>query len=102
MKKLSITETEPGMVVARPVATSNGMVMVQPGAVLTAEIVSRLSNLGVDVIWVEGTSADAKPLEAQLAELDHRFAGHEGDPLMMELKDVVASCISQGAADTRD
>ena len=31
MKKLSITEAEAGQVVARPVATSSGMVMVQPG-----------------------------------------------------------------------
>jgi hypothetical protein len=102
MKKLSITEAEAGNVVARPVATSSGMVMVQPGAVLTAEIIARLANLGIDIVWVEGTTADAKPLEAQLAELDRRFAGHEDDPLMMELKAVVASCISQGGAETRD
>lgn len=76
--------------------------MVQPGATLTDEIVSRLANLGVDAVWVEGTADDAKPLDQLLAELEGRFAGHDNDLLMRELKAVVADCIRQGAADTRD
>jgi hypothetical protein len=100
MKKIPITEIEPGQVVARPVATSNGMVMVQPGAVLTAEIIERLLNLGVDVIWLEGVAEDAKPVAAVLAELDVRFTGHEHDVLMMELKTVIANRIRQGATDS--
>jgi hypothetical protein len=101
MKKLSITEVEAGQVVARPVATSGGQVMIQPGAELTSEIISRLSNLGVDTIWVEGVAEDAKPVEALLADLDRRFKGHEDDSLMLALKAVVADCILQGA-DPRD
>jgi hypothetical protein len=102
MKKISITDAEAGQVVARPVATSSGLVMVQPGAELTPEIIARLTDLGVDTIWVEGVSEDAKPVEVLLAELDRRFTGHENDPLMMALKVVVADCISQGAASHRD
>jgi hypothetical protein len=102
MKKIQLSAVEPGEVVARPVATSSGMVMVQPGAVLTPDIIARLENLGVDWVWLEGAAADAKPLEVVLAELELRFAGHDGDALMMELKDVVASCIRQGATDARD
>jgi hypothetical protein len=102
MKKVQIIEARPGDVIARPVATASGMVMVQPGAVLTSEIVERLVNLGIDVVWLEGLAADAKPLETVLAELDQRFDGHSGDPLMMELKAVVSSCIRQGAMDARD
>jgi hypothetical protein len=102
MKKVSITETEAGQIVARPVATSSGMVMVQPGAVLTTEIIGRLADLGVDVVWVQGVSADAKPIGTVLTELDRRFVGHEDDPLMMELKSVVVDCISQGATDSSD
>jgi hypothetical protein len=99
MKKVPITEIEPGQVVARPVATSNGMVMVQSGAVLTVEIIDRLLNLGVDVVWLEGAAADARPVEALLADLDRRFAGHEHDALMMELKNLVTNRIRQGATD---
>jgi hypothetical protein len=102
MKKLSITDVEAGQVVARPVATSSGLVMVQPGAELTTEVISRLADLGIDTLWVEGLSEDAKPIEDLLADLDRRFTGHDGDALMMALKAVVADCISQGAVDSRD
>lgn len=102
MKKVPITEVEPGQVVARPVAASSGMVMVQPGAVLTAEIIGRLLNLGVDTIWLEGAASDAKSIEVVLQELEQRFVGHEHDELMMEIKAVVASCIRQEATDGRD
>jgi hypothetical protein len=102
MKKLSLTGAEAGQIVARPVATSSGMVMVQPGAELTAEIISRLMDLGVDTVWVDGTAENAKPVDQLLAELDRRFTGHEDDPLMMALKAVVAGCISQGAVYPRD
>jgi hypothetical protein len=102
MKRVPITEVEAGHVVARPVATSSGMIMVQPGAALTPEIISRLVDLGIDAIWVEGVSADAKPMDAVLAELDQRFAGHANDSLMMELKAVIAGCITAGASNVRD
>jgi hypothetical protein len=102
MKKILLSEVEPGEVVARPVAASSGMVMVQPGSVLTPDIIARLENLGVDWVWLEGSGEDAKPLEVVLAELDQRFAGHDGDALMMELKAVVAGCIRQGATEARD
>ncbi len=102
MKKLSIADAEAGQVVARPVATSGGMVMVQAGAELTVEIISRLMDLGIDTVWVEGTAENAKPVEQLLAELDLRFSGHDDDPLMMALKAVVVGCISQGAEQPRD
>jgi hypothetical protein len=47
-------------------------------------------------------SENAKPLDEVLADLDRRFTGHEHDPLMVTLKAVVASCISQGGASPRD
>jgi hypothetical protein len=102
MKKLPLIGAEAGQVVARPVATSSGMVMVQPGAELTAEIISRLVDLGVDTVWVEGTAEDAKPVGELLAELDRRFTGHDDDPLMMALKAVVVGCIAQEAVQPRD
>jgi hypothetical protein len=102
MKKVPITEVEAGHVVARPVATSSGMIMVRPGSVLTPENISRLVDLGIDTIWIEGVSTDAKPMEAVLVELDQRFAGHANDPLMMELKAVIAGCITAGASNVRD
>lgn len=102
MKKVAITEVEPGQPVLRPVTTANGTVMLQAGAVLTPEIAARLSNLGVDSVWIAGESPDAKPVEKVLEELERRFVGLEDDPLMMELKAVVAGRIRQGVTESRD
>jgi hypothetical protein len=102
MKKVKLTDIEPGAVVARPVSTQGGQVMVQARTVLTAEIIGRLANLNVDDVWVEGASPDAKAAEVLLAELDERFAVHEADPLMMDLKGIIAERLRQGATDTRD
>ncbi|HEY3380235.1 MAG TPA: hypothetical protein VGK32_00620 [Vicinamibacterales bacterium] len=102
MKKLRITEVEAGEVVARAVTTNSGVVLMQPGAVLTSDLISRLVNLGVDMIAVEGTGPDTKSVEVQLAELADRFTGHEQDPLMMELQAIIATRIRQGATDGCD
>jgi hypothetical protein len=96
MKKLALSEVAPGAVVARPVITSGGVILVQPGTVLTAEVLARLEDLRIETVCVEGASADAKPVEALLLEMDRRFAGHEDDRLMMALKAVVAGRVAPG------
>jgi hypothetical protein len=102
MKKTAIASVRPGDVVSRPVVTPGGVVLLQPGATLTAEHISRLAERGVAVVWVEG-EADGAPTRAELlADLDRRFAEHEADPLMMELKAIVASLVEPGPVDCRD
>jgi hypothetical protein len=96
MKKLPLGKVSPGEVVARPVATSNGVVLVQPGTALTPEMVRRLEALGVESVWLEGTAADARTPGELLAELDDRFGGHEGNELMMALKAIVGAGLVQG------
>jgi hypothetical protein len=96
MKKLPLGKVSPGEVVARPVSTSNGVVLVQPGTALTPEMVRRLEGLGIESIWLEGAAADARTPEELLAELDDRFAGHEGSELMMALKALVRTRLVQG------
>jgi hypothetical protein len=102
MQKVAIISVESGQVVARPVATPGGMVLMQPGATLTGDLIARLMDLGVDHVWLEGVGPDAKPVETLLAELEERFTGHEQDSLMMELQHVVANRIRQAGMDGRD
>jgi hypothetical protein len=65
--------------------------MGQPGTVLTAAIIERLQNLGIDSVFVDGPEpAGTKPLKLALQELDQRFEGHEQNTWMMKLKAVVA------------
>jgi hypothetical protein len=91
MPRIRIDEAQPGQKLRRPAVTRTGMVMVQPGTELTAAIIERLRNLGIDSVFVEGErAAGEKPTEVLLQELDERFAGHEHDAWMMALKAIVA------------
>ncbi len=102
MKRVAIGEVQAGDVVARPVVTTSGVVLVRPGTQLSAELLARLEDLHIDAIYLEGQSADAPPVDELLAALDRRFAAHEGNGLMMELKAVVAARLNQGASERRD
>ncbi len=102
MRKLPLGEIEAGSVVARPVVTGTGVVLVRPGSPLTPELLARLDALHIDAVWLEGSSPDAKPLEVLLGELEARFAGHEGDDLMSDLKAVVAARLRQEAGERHD
>ncbi len=99
MRKIPIAEAEAGQVVSKPIVTSAGVVLVQPGTALTPELVQRLNGLSVDALWVEGHDPNAKPVEQALIELEQRFVGHEGNRLMMDLKEIVAARLRQAAGE---
>jgi len=93
MRRLPISDVLPGHKLARAITNASGVVMVQPGAELTPPLIERLRALGVDSVVIAGDAegAAARPsVEERLRELDARFAGHEQDAWMMELKDIVA------------
>jgi hypothetical protein len=98
MKKLALKDIAAGEVVARPITTGSGVILVQPGTALTADVLDRLGAFGVEWVWLEGTNPDARPLEELLAELDRRFLGYEDDELMLELKASVGRRIRLGAS----
>ena len=95
MRKLSIGDIAPGGIAARPVTASAGVVLVQPGTKLTAEILSRLKALGIEEVWLEGPAAVGRPTAEILAEVEQRFSGHEDDELMMQLKAVVVARVNE-------
>lgn len=101
MKRISILEAKAGDVVARPVATASGVVLVRPGTVLTGELLARLEDLNIDALCVEGPSPDARPLDEMLQAIERRFAGHEQNALMMDLKAVVVARLMRGAGEDR-
>lgn len=90
MPKIPISKAEPGQRLAKSITNANGVTMVQAGAELTTTLIERLKGLGVDAVVISGGhGALEKPLDLMLRELDARFAGHELDPWMMELKQIV-------------
>jgi len=93
MLRVPISEVQPGQKLARAITSGGGVVMVQPGTELTPALIDRLRTLGIDSVVVAGdpgAPADGPSLEERLRVLDARFAGHEQDRWMMQLKDIVA------------
>jgi hypothetical protein len=97
--RIRLEEAVPGQKVARPVTTPTGTVLLQAGELLTGEAIDSLKRKGVELLVVEGDdpSSSVRPAAERLADLDIRFAGHEHNRLMMELKAMVARQITQEA-----
>lgn len=98
MLKIPIDQARAGQILVRPVPNASGAILVQSGTVLSSTLIERLGNAGVTHLHVPcGEPSAARPIEEQVAEARARFAGHEQDPLMMELLDVVVTQIEHSA-----
>lgn len=58
MKRISVKEAQPGMVLARPIADQQGRTIVNKGASLTQLYISRLGKWGIEELFVEGAQAE--------------------------------------------
>lgn len=59
MKRISVKEAEPGMVLARPIVDKQGRTIVNQGATLTQLYISRLEKWGVEELYIETAEAPA-------------------------------------------
>jgi hypothetical protein len=93
MQRIKVTQAETDMVIAQPVETSSGQVLCAKGTTLTANLISRLGQLDITHITVEGHPVDdgkqMLTLEEEMAELDLRFRSVLDNKLMAALKMVV-------------
>ena len=101
MQKISLNLAAAGMKLARVVTNKRGMVLYGTGAVLTKEIIGRLSDIGVEQIAVEGHPLDTgdtgKNLSQQIEDLHARFKYVEGDPLMSKIKGLLLERLRERA-----
>jgi HD-GYP domain-containing protein (c-di-GMP phosphodiesterase class II) len=58
MRLVNIRYVQEGSVLARPVITSSGGILLQKGVCLTASYIKRLSNLGYDVLFIKDDRLD--------------------------------------------
>lgn len=92
MQKIPIQRAAPDMILAKAVTRENGMVLVAAGTALTAQLLSRLENMGVEDIVVEGNpldadNGDAAAMAAQkLDRLDYLFRNFKDDAYMQKIK----------------
>lgn len=99
MQKIPIAQSQPGMTLAKDVIrpdNPNGPPLCGKGVELTAPLIMRLQNMGVQSLIVEGHplwQEGDKTLGELLADLDHRFCRVADKPHMQTIKDIYRSCI---------
>jgi hypothetical protein len=101
MQDVTLERAKAGMKLARPVTNKRGIILYGVGAVLTADIIARLSEIGVDQITIDGnppsTAHEQESLRLQVEELNARFRYVEGDPLMDKIKNLILKQLKERA-----
>lgn len=92
MQKIPIDLAGPGMKLAKPVTKENGMTVMAEGMELTESLISRLKNMNIERITVQGSPVDMGGTGAgtvyaeRLERLDHLFRRYSEDKWMMRVK----------------
>ena len=90
MRRVSIQEAMPGMVLAKPVTNSSGVVAVAVGLTLDEALIERLEQMGKQAIYVEGEAQDVTiSLEECERDLDRRFRKVEQDARQMKIREAI-------------
>ena len=88
MQLCKIGDAAPGMVLARPIRNSEGVVLCPSGFILTDVAIQRIENSGVESFFVEGGEDSGPTPEQRIDELNRRFAGIS-DPNLLQIKSIV-------------
>jgi putative nucleotidyltransferase with HDIG domain len=98
MDKTDIQFVQAGRILAAPLCTANGAVILAKGVVLTDSIIIRLQRMGITELTLQDASAaEADPLKARLERLDRRFARHHKSEIMMCIRDGIAEQLFNAA-----
>lgn len=103
MQKIPLNLVQPGMVLAKPVARPDGMVVAAPGTELTESMLSRFDAMGIGQVVVEGSPVDMEgggdtAFDKRIERLDHIFRKHESDKWMNQIKRLVKHFFKMKAA----
>jgi hypothetical protein len=96
MQKIPLQLAKPDMVLAKPVTRENGMVLIAAGTVLTAGLITKLDNMGVELLVVEGETQEMgggcseEVLAKKRERLDHLFRKFADDKYMQQVKQVIS------------
>ena len=99
MQKIPVDKAEEGMVLAKPVAKENGVVLMGEGTELNDRIIERLRDIDIKTVVVKGHPLDTgKPeetLEQLYEKLDERFSTVASDKLCSEVKELIKKDIKR-------
>lgn len=105
MQKIPISLADAEMVLARDIFKNDsptGMPICGKGTVLSTALISRLQQMGVQSLYVEGhpvTLEGDMSLDDQLTDLDRRFSKTEGNRHNMLLKELYRTHITAAMGD---
>ena len=88
MRKVTVDKLEEGMVLAKPLMRGT-MVILGEGTVLTKSWISRIEDMEITHLFIEGAAEQAIPKEEALALLETRFRPVADQPLMQSLKNLI-------------
>jgi hypothetical protein len=90
MQKIPLNLAKPGMMLAKPMARENGVVIMAEGTELTDSLIYRLENMKIDHIVVKGNPVDmgSASISAQerIKRMDHLFRMHGKNVWMGKVK----------------
>ena len=87
MRKLTVDQLEPGMILAKPLLKGTA-VFVGEGMALTDNTIDRIRMMEIGHVFVEGKSAQAGSLEEALSLLNERFRYCGNNTIMMHIRDI--------------
>ena len=88
MPKISVDELKPGMKLAKPLSRGN-IVLLGEGTVLNETWIARIGDMGIEGIFVDGSSEQSVPKEEAIRLLDGRFQSVLSKPYMEQIKKMV-------------
>ncbi len=89
MPKIPVTKLQPGMILAKPIMTPNGMVMLGEGTELNEKWIDRIQDMEIASIFIDGPPVQTMPEEEAIANLNARFALVADKPHMNVIKKIV-------------
>jgi hypothetical protein len=104
MQKIPLELAKADMVLAKAVTRENGMVLVAAGTKLTESLISKLGNMGVEEVAVQGDGLGvgdgygAEALAKRQERLEHLFRNFKEDRYMQRIKGLVSDYYSRKCA----
>lgn len=93
MKRVTLAEAKPGMILAKPVTSLAGQLIVPSGKLLDVSLIASLHDLGLTSVHVEnrpGEEGDPVKSVAELEQaLDHRFRRVADDADLARMREAI-------------
>ncbi len=90
MKRTTLEDATPGMVLAKPVTNATGMTILPIGTVLDKDLIARLDRMNIGAVYIEGAaSGTEQTLDEQEHALEARFAKVGDDPVQQTIREAI-------------